>query len=226
MLLFRLGLTIPQLFLATALFNLVVAVYIIALVPEFLLRFLSWILIHTLYGLRKENADRIPEEGAALLVCNFVSRVDTLVVLAASPRPIRFVLDQRFFRVPLLGFLLRRTGAIPVAPDPVVLARAHREIARTFLEGDLVAIFPEGGLLEPGTLGAFDQDLLPFLTEASVPILPIGLGGGLWSSHFSRTGATRFTGALGARVTLKVGEPLAPGTAPEAVRGGLALLVP
>ncbi len=220
MALFRLGLTVPQLFLAAALFNAVVAVYIVLLLPEFLARFLSWILVHGVYRLERHRPDRIPERGAALLVSNHVSYVDVLVILAVSPRPIRFVLDRRFFGIPLLGFILRRIKAIPVSDDPQLLARARAEIDRTFAEGDLVAIFPEGRLTEDGELGAFQDALAPLLAETRVPVLPLSLGG-LWGSHFSRRRTTSLGGALLARITLRVGAPLAPGSAPEQLRSAL-----
>ena len=223
MLLFKLGLSIPQLFLAAALFNAVVAVYIMLLVPEFLVRFLSWMLVHTVYRLHQEHTDRIPEAGAALLVSNHVSHVDVLVILAASPRPIRFVLDQRFFRVPLLGFILRRIKAIPVSADPRALALARREIDLTFAEGDLVAIFPEGGLTEDGELGEFQDTLAPLLAESRVPTVPLGLGG-LWGSRFSRKRAPGALGALQARISLRVGAPLGPGAGPEQLRDAIQAL--
>jgi 1-acyl-sn-glycerol-3-phosphate acyltransferase len=219
MLLFKLGLSIPQLFLATAAFNLVVAVYLLALVPEFFIRFLSWALVHTVYRLRLEHAERIPGQGPAVLVSNHVSYVDVLVILAASPRPIRFLLDQRFFRKPLLGALLRGMKAIAVAGDPDSLARARVEIQRTLAEGDLVAAFPEGRLTEDGRLGAFQQPLTDLLAGLDAPILPIGLGG-LWGSHFARGPKAGPTGALLAKVRLRVGAPLQD-PLPAALRGAV-----
>src|SRR5262249_28527155 len=91
------GLTIPELFLATAIMNAVVAVYIFSLVPEFLMRFLAWMLIHTVHKVKTIDVDRIPDEGPAVLVCNHVSYVDAIVIGAASPRPIRFVMDHKIF---------------------------------------------------------------------------------------------------------------------------------
>ena len=213
MLLLRAGCSIPQLFLATAVFNAVVAVYIVALVPEFLVRFLSWILVHTLYRLSQEHPGRIPEAGAALLVSNHVSYVDVLVILAASPRPIRFVLDRRFFGKPLLGFILRRMKAIPADA-------ARAEIDRAFADGDLVALFPEGRPTGDGALGEFQDGLLELVAGARAPVLPIGLGG-LWGSLFSN----RRTGALLARVSLKVGAPLQAQAPPAALRAALLELI-
>lgn len=122
------GVGIPGLFLTTALLNIVVAAYIYSLVPEFLLRFLAWILVHTFYRIRLVNAERIPEHGAAVLVCNHVSFVDAIVIMSESPRPIRFVMDHRIFRSPLVGWLFRHVKAIPIAPaheDAKLLEKAY-----------------------------------------------------------------------------------------------------
>ena len=224
MLLFRAGCTIPQLFLATALFNALVAAYILTLVPEFLARFLSWLLVHTLFRLRMERVDHIPEQGAAMLVSNHVSYVDVLVILAASPRPIRFVLNQRFFRMPLLGFLLRRIKAISVAPDPERMAKAWEEIDRTLAQGELVAIFPEGQLTEDGELGPFQEALMNILVQARVPIVPIGLAG-LWGSPFSSRARTGLAGALQARISLRVGSPLVPDSVAGTLRREILALI-
>lgn len=64
--------------------NIVVATYIYSLVPEFLLRFIAWLLVHTFYRIRLVHAERIPEEGAAVLVCNHVSLVDAIVIMARA----------------------------------------------------------------------------------------------------------------------------------------------
>lgn len=127
MLLTKAGVSIPGIFLVTALLNVVVASYIYSLVPEFLLRFIAWALVHTFYRIRLVHAERIPDEGAALLVCNHVSYVDALVLAAASPRPIRFVMDHRIFNTRFASWAFRHAKAIPIAPrheDPEMLARA------------------------------------------------------------------------------------------------------
>src|SRR4051812_15228543 len=91
--LLKAGLTIPQLFLVTALLNAVVAIYIYTLVPEFLMRFLVWLMMHTIYRLDPKGMENIPGEGPAVLVCNHVSFVDALIISAGCRRPIRFVMD-------------------------------------------------------------------------------------------------------------------------------------
>jgi 1-acyl-sn-glycerol-3-phosphate acyltransferase len=186
--LFALGLSIPELFLATALFNAVVAIYIYTLVPEYLLRFIFWALIHSVYRLKKEGLEHIPEQGPALLTCNHVSFVDALIISAACPRPIRFIMDHRIFKIPVLNFVFRESRAIPIAPakeDPVMLERAYTEVARALAEGDLVCIFPEGGITYNGELMPFKGGVSRILETTPVPVIPMALRG-LWQSFFSR----------------------------------------
>ena len=109
------GLSIPALFGLAALLNALVAIYIYGLVPEFLLRFIAWLLVKAVYRLRTEGIEHVPQEGAAVLVANHVSFVDAVVIMGASPRPIRFVMDHRIFRTPLISFIFRHTRAIPIA---------------------------------------------------------------------------------------------------------------
>jgi len=109
------GLTIPYLFLVTGILNAVIAIYIYKLVPEFLMRFLAWLLIHTMYRVKKEGLDNVPETGPCIVVCNHVSYVDAIVIAACVRRPIRFVMDHRIFRTPFLNWLFRTMQAIPVA---------------------------------------------------------------------------------------------------------------
>lgn len=100
------GLTIPQLLIFTAILNAMFAMYIFSIVPEYLVRFLVWILIHTIYRIRTVDISRIPETGAAVLVCNHVIYVDAVVIMAASPRPIYFVMDHRIFKIPCVGMVV------------------------------------------------------------------------------------------------------------------------
>ena len=182
------GLTIPQLFLVAAVMNAAVALYIYTLVPEFLMRFMVWILIHSVYRLRKLNLERIPDEGAALVVCNHVSYVDALVISAACRRPIRWVMDHRIFRLPLLNFFFRTARAIPIAPakeDERLLERAYARIAEELRAGELVGIFPEGRLTPDGEMGEFRGGIARILKACPVPVVPMALSG-LWRSVFSR----------------------------------------
>jgi len=219
------GVSIPGLFLVTALLNIVVATYIYSLVPEFLLRFIAWMLVHTFYRIRLVHAERIPEEGAAVLVCNHVSYVDAIVIMAESPRPIRFVMDHHIFKSPFAGWVFRHAKAIPIAPsheDPEMLTRAYETCARALAEGDLVCIFPEGKLTRTGDLNPFRHGVTEIIRRTPAPVVPMALRG-LWGSVFSRAGETRWPrpvqkGVM-SRLTLAVGEPLDPSQAtPEGLQ--------
>jgi 1-acyl-sn-glycerol-3-phosphate acyltransferase len=188
MALLRAGLTLPQLFLVVGLMNAVVAAYIYLLVPEFLMRFICWLLIHSIYRLKKSGLENIPEHGPAVLVCNHVSFVDPLVILAASPRPIRFVMDHRIFRTPVLSFIFRTSKAIPIAPakeDERLLNDAYDQIARALEQGELIAIFPEGRVTDTGELYPFRSGIRRIVERTPVPVIPLALKG-LWGSFFSR----------------------------------------
>jgi 1-acyl-sn-glycerol-3-phosphate acyltransferase len=214
------GLTIPQLFLVTALMNAAVALYIYRLVPEFLLRFLAWVITHTLYRLRAVDTDRIPAEGAAVLACNHVSFVDAVVIMGESPRPIRFVMDHRIFRLPLANWFFRNAKAIAIAPakeDPKMFAGANERIDAALSDGDLVCIFPEGRITYDGELSPFRQGVKKIVERVPVPVIPMALRG-LWGSVFSRYGGAAFSRPVEARlrrglrskVELVVGEPVPP----------------
>jgi 1-acyl-sn-glycerol-3-phosphate acyltransferase len=216
MLLIRQGFTIPEMFLTTALLNVLVAIYIFSLVPEFLMRFLAWLLIHTIHRVSVMGADRIPEEGAAVLVCNHVSYVDAIVIMAASPRPIRFVMDHRIFKTPLLGFIFRTARAIPIAPakeDAWLMEKAFIDIAQALHEGDLVCIFPEGQLTRTGEMSAFRGGIAKIVERSKVPVIPMALRG-LWGSLFSRDGSNVFERSFArgwrSRLALAVGVPVPP----------------
>jgi 1-acyl-sn-glycerol-3-phosphate acyltransferase len=189
------GLTIPMLFAVAAVCNAAVALFIYGLVPEFLLRFIIWMLIHTVYRLRVQELDRVPEEGSAVIVCNHVSFVDALVIMAACKRPIRFVMDHHIFRWPVLNFVFRTSKAIPIASakeDPVMMERAFDEVARALDAGDLVGIFPEGKITADGNINPFRPGITRILQRNPVPVVPMALRG-LWGSFFSRKDGAAMT---------------------------------
>lgn len=210
------GFTIPQLFLVTAILNALVAAYIFSLVPEFLMRFLAWILIQTVHRVKVVDGERIPAEGAAVLVCNHVSYVDAIVIMAASPRPIRFVMDHRIFKMPLMGWIFRTAKAIPIAPakeDPFLMEKAFIDIAQALHEGELVCIFPEGKLTRTGQISEFKGGIAKIVERSKVPVIPLALRG-LWGHLLSHRNGHLFERAfkagLRSRLSLAVGMPVPP----------------
>jgi 1-acyl-sn-glycerol-3-phosphate acyltransferase len=195
------------------------------------MRFLVWLLIHSVYRLEKSGLERIPEEGPAVLACNHVSFVDALVIAAACRRPIRFVMDHRIFGVPVLNFVFRTGRAIPIASareDPVMLDRAYEEIARALGEGDLVGIFPEGRITDTGEMYPFRSGIRRIVERTPVPVVPMALRG-LWGSFFSRKegpAMTRpFRRGIFSRIALAVGAPVpAESVTPEGLQAEVLAL--
>ena len=182
------GMTIPQVLLMTGVLNAFVAAYIYGLVPEFLLRFLAWILVTFIYRLEKRGLANIPERGPALLICNHVGFADAIVISAACPRPIRFIMESSIFKIPVLSTIFRGMKAIPVAPakeDPQVYERAFQIVAAELEAGHLVCIFPEGRLTADGDIREFRPGVMRILKTTPVPVIPMALTG-LWDSMFSR----------------------------------------
>ncbi|KZT14113.1 glycerol acyltransferase [Acidovorax sp. GW101-3H11] len=216
------GFTVPQIFLFTGLANAVVAFYIFMLVPEYLLRFVAWVSSRFVYRFKVQGDENLPSTGAAILACNHVSFVDAVLLMAASPRPIYFVMDHRIFRVPVLGWLFRLAKAIPIAPykeDPKTYEAAFDRAAQVLREGDLLAIFPEGGITKDGQLQEFKGGIMKIIERAraegiEAPVIPMALTN-LWGSYFSRIeqgGAMvrPFRRGFYSRVGLNVGSAVAP----------------
>ena len=212
-------LTIPELFLVVSLMNIAVNTYIFKIVPEFTMRFMIWLLSHSMYRVQHKNLELIPDEGAALLVCNHVSFVDALLIGGAVRRPIRFVMYYKIYNLPVLNFIFRTAGTIPIAgrgEDEVIYERAFDQIAKYLNDGELVCIFPEGKLTTDGQIDEFKAGVTRILERTPVPVIPMALQG-LWGSFFSRDPNKGFFHRLWSRVTLVAGVPIAAGDATQKV---------
>src|SRR5690606_24016861 len=134
------GFSIPEFFLALALMNVAVALFIFFQVPEFTLRFLVWLLGHGMYRVRHHGLEAIPAKGGAVLVCNHVSYVDAMLIGGAIHRPVRFVMDRDIYRIPVLNYLFRAGGAIPICPrkeNEEAYQQAMDQIAARLEDGEL-----------------------------------------------------------------------------------------
>jgi len=212
-----LGWTIPQVFLALAIANALVAIYIFTLVPEFLMRFLSWVLVRTLYRLRVQGVEaNVPDEGAALIVCNHASYMDALILSASIPRPVRFVMYYKIFDIPVMRWIFRTAKAIPIAgarEDPELMQLAFAEIDAALAAGELVGIFPEGALTKDGGIAKFKSGIDRVLAHANengrpVPVVPMALRGmwaSMWSRRDSRFGRMRVPRRFRAHVEVVAG---------------------
>ena len=196
----------------TAILNAVVAIYIFTLVPEFLMRFLVWILIHTIYRVRTTGLDNIPEQGAVIVAANHVSFADPLVIAGLVRRPVRFVMYYKIYQIPVLKFIFRTGGAIPIAgrnENPEILENAYLRIHQSLDEGQVLGIFPEGAITPDGEIQAFKKGIDKIIVEKPVPVIPMAPCH-LWGSLFSRRDPLlkRRPYKLWSRIELRVGEPV------------------
>jgi 1-acyl-sn-glycerol-3-phosphate acyltransferase len=206
------GLSIPELFLVISLMNVAVNGYIFKIVPEFSMRFLIWLLGHSMYRVEHRGLDSIPDEGAALLVCNHVSFVDALLIGGAIRRPVRFVMYYRIYNLPVLNFIFRTAGTVPIAArgeDERVYLQAFERIKAYLDAGEVVCIFPEGKLTADGEINEFKAGVELILQNSAVPVIPMALQG-LWGSFFSRDPNKHAFRRFWSRVTLVAGKALPP----------------
>ncbi len=212
------GGSVPAMLLALAVINLGVAVFIFHQVPEFTMRFLVWVVSHSVYRVHHRNLAAIPERGAAVIVCNHVSYVDALLLAGAVRRPIRFVIYKDIYDIPLLNFVFRTSRTIPISgekEDPVVYEAAFAAIREGLAAGDLLCIFPEGRLTVDGEVGTFRKGIERIVEETPVPVVPMALNG-LWGSFFSREGGGAFRNVrkrVWRRVDIAAAEPVVPSEA-------------
>lgn len=203
--------SIPQLFLITGLINILVAIYVFTKAPEFIARFITWCLINSIYRIRQLNLSSIPKKGGCVLACNHVSFVDALIIGGYCKRNVKFVMDYKIFKLPIVGQFFKLVGAIPIAPareNQRLMDEAFDKIAAALESGEVVCIFPEGKLTADGQLGEFKQGIEKIVKRTPVPVVPMALKG-LWGSWFSRKNGAAMTGVpkmFMAKIELVVGD--------------------
>lgn len=216
------GLTIPELFLTTAMVNLIIAFYIFIKSPEFFIRFVIWLLVNTIYRIKNTNMDVIPKHGACVLVCNHVSFIDALIIGGYSKRNVRFVMHHTIFKMPIIGSFFKLANAIPIAPaheDHDLMNQAFDKIASELEKGEVVCIFPEGKLTSNGEINEFKSGIEKIIERTPVPVIPMALIG-LWGSWFSRFNGKAMTG-LPKKFMAKVKLIAGPAILPELVTAKL-----
>ncbi|HSB79246.1 MAG TPA: acyl-[ACP]--phospholipid O-acyltransferase [Candidatus Methylomirabilis sp.] len=173
-------------FLAVSLVTIAATLYVVYLLPDALLRFLLWLLSHTLYRIHLEGREQIPDKGGALLVPNHVSMVDAILLIASAGRPIRFLMFKDNYDHPLVHPFARLLGVIPISSQfrPREMIHALRVASQALRDGELVCIFPEGQMTRIGQMLPFRRGMERILKGVDVPVLPVYLGG-VWGSIFS-----------------------------------------
>jgi 1-acyl-sn-glycerol-3-phosphate acyltransferase len=208
-------LSIPEFFLVLAIMNAVVACFIYNVIPEFFMRFLIWIITHTMYRVTHINLHKIPQQGACVLVCNHVSYMDALIIAGACRRPVRFVMFKPIYDLPVLNFIFRTGKTIPIHSknaDPVTYENAFKRISEELEDDEVICIFPEGKLTETGDIDEFKNGIEKIIQRNPVPVVPMALKG-LWGSFFSHKGSKALTGVprrFWSKVELEAGDAIAP----------------
>ena len=219
------GFSIPQVFGATALLNIVVVGYVFWLMPEYIVRLVMLLVTRVVYRLKVRGDEHLPTEGAAILVCNHVSFVDAVILGVCSPRPMVFLMDHRIFKTPGIGWFFRAVKAIPIASqkeDPEAYEQAFERARQVLRDGDLLCLFPEGAITKDGRMQPFKAGIMKILASDPVPVIPAALHN-LWGSTFSRIDGAAMARPLRRglfnRIGLVVGEPIAPEVVtPEALQ--------
>lgn len=209
--------SIVELFAILAVGNFIVAIYVYRQVPEFTQRFISYLLSHCLYRVSVTGRQHIPEQGAALIVANHVSYVDALILMGTSTRPVRFVMDKSISELPVLKYVFRHAGVIPICSPrkcAETYKRAFEQIEQALNNDEIVCIFPEGRLTSNGELGEFRPGVEKILKRTPVPVIPMALKG-LWGSFFSHKNGhalTKRPTRFWSRIEVNIGELLQPTT--------------
>lgn len=211
-----------QVFLVTTLLTLGGTLYGLWLLPSAFLRFLLWIATHTLYRVRVNGRDNIPAKGGALFVCNHVSFVDALLLIAATDRHVRFMMLKSIYELPYVKPFARALGVIPISSEqrPRDLLKSLQTASDAIKDGHVVCIFAEGQITRIGQLLPFRRGLERIMKDIEAPIVPIALDG-VWGSLFSFE-KRRFIWKLPHRiphpVTVSFGAPMSAHATAFAVR--------
>jgi acyl-[acyl-carrier-protein]-phospholipid O-acyltransferase / long-chain-fatty-acid--[acyl-carrier-protein] ligase len=173
-----------EIFLLAGLFTIPVFLYIIFLIPQASVRFLVWLASCTVYRIRVYGRVHLPEEGGALLVANHVSWLDGILLLLTSSRPVRIVALTSGLRSRHVRWWAKMAGVILVSPGSQEIKAAIDTAREALKRGELVGMFPEGGMTPSGLLQSFRPRLMRVLEGTRVPVIPVYLDE-LWGSIFS-----------------------------------------
>lgn len=189
------------------------AVYLLLLLPDELLRLAGLALARLIYPTKIVGAEHIPAKGGVLIVCNHVSYADVLPLALSCVRPIRFLSLDSLFKIPLLGTVLRIFGCIPVSP--LKAKDALKRAAEALVAGEVVCLFPEGQLTRTGSLTELKPGFELIARRSGCPVVVAHLDG-LWGSIFSFSGGRYFTKwpkRFRVPITVSFSEPLPPESA-------------
>lgn len=185
---------LSSMFFWLAVSNTLVAVAAYRKLPEFVLRLYVVLICKVFYSLRVKNAENVPQEGACVIVANHVTLVDWLFLASGTDRPVRFVMIHTYYNLPIVHYLFKDGGAIPIGSGrthPELLRESFEKIHEALQNDEMVIIFPEGKLTTDGEVDLFKRGIEKILERDPVPVLTMGLKG-LWGTRWSKAKGRRF----------------------------------
>jgi len=186
-----LGMSADRIILAFGVLTLISSVYVLTVVPEFLIRFSLWLLTHTIYRIRIVGQEHVPFRGPALLVCNHLSHVDGLLVGSCVQRFVRFLVYRPYYEHWAFHHLLRLMKAIPIAAGSRDVMASLEQARRELQSGHVVCVFAEGSISRTGNLLPFKRGFERIASGLDIPIVPVYLDR-VWGSIFSFKGGRFF----------------------------------
>ncbi len=195
----------------------VVTAYMLTVVPDFLIRFVLWMLTHTVYRIRIVGQENVPFRGPALLVSNHLSYIDGFLVGGCVQRFLRFLIYRPYYEMKAFNWILRRMHAIPIqGGDPEKVAESIDLAREQLRQGHIVCIFAEGSVSRTGNMMRFKPGFERIMEgladdDLEVPIIPVNLDR-VWGSIFSMKDGKaffRFPEYLRYPITVSFGRPLA-----------------
>jgi hypothetical protein len=206
--------SIPKVFLILGLANLFVSYCIFRVIPDFMLRFIVWMISIFMYRVKIVDKANLPKEGPLVLVCNHVSYIDWMIIAASVRRPVRFVMYHTFQKNIFLRCIINPGRIILIAPrseNPTIFKQAFEKISAELKSNAVVCIFPEGSLTYTGELAPFKTGIEHVIAEDPVPVVPMALSG-LWGSVFSRAKdrSKRVSRGVLRPIELRIGKPIPP----------------
>lgn len=185
------GISIPWIILILAGMNIIYFIYIYFQNSSVTLRFIFWMMSKFFYRVEIEGRENIPDEGPVVIASNHVSFVDWIMIMAACPRPVRFVIDHAYYYKTGVTFWLKQAHLIPIATkrdNPEILESAFAHIEAGLKNGDVIGIFPEGWITRDGKLRRFQPGIKKVVSMHPTVVVPMVIDG-LWGSFFSFEGS-------------------------------------
>lgn len=219
----KLGWSAATGFLLMSGLTLALLIATIKILPDFLLRFGLLVVMRLAYRIRILGGANVPIDGPAVLVCNSVSHLDALLLVATQQRRLRFIVESSLYaRWPRLGWAFNLMGCLPVDPkaSPKQLAHALDAVRAALAQGFMVCVFAEGTLTRTGNLREFKRGFAYLVKETTYPVIPVYIGGawGAITSYYHGQLVRRRPALLRYPVTVLFGKPLPPTTPVNEVR--------